>query len=272
MKPWVDALGLRTVYGAVSRVCPGEQRTASTFQWQLLCLLLRLSRGPAGAARACSGSLEPGPDDFLATREAPKFELVKTHSPAHWPPNASITLFCSTARGAPPTRCKKLCDDYQSQGVEGGRGSCRLGHVQRYAAVATEPLAEVQRYAGFFDGVGQADLADVRSYLQHWVLLRRCCGSQQSLSNRLRLHGCPLPASGPGSKQAGGGDLACEDLDLRAVEASLASTSLVSRKIAAAPRVGRCAEDEMALRAGKDFNGASFVSCEKLLQDAHIIG
>lgn len=252
----------------------GEQRSASTFQWQLLCLLLRITRGPAGASRACSGGLEPAADDFLASREAvPKFELVKTHSPGHWPTNANITLFCSTGRGSAPARCRRLCAEYGRGGAtEGGGGACRFGYAQRYEAVAADALAEVRQYAGLsvFGGVGEADLDDVRAYLRLWVQLRRCCGTQQALSNRLRLHGCSLPTSGPGSKT--GSDVQCESLNLTAIETSLAATNLVARKVVAPPRIGRCAEEEAALRGGREFNGASFTTCDKLLSNAKIVG
>ena len=50
-------------------------------------------------------------------------------------------------------------------------------------------LCEVDSYVPIF-GLSQEDVKLLKEYMRYYEIMRQCCGFQQSIYNRYRLHGC----------------------------------------------------------------------------------
>uniref|UniRef100_A0A7S3K1Q8 Uncharacterized protein n=1 Tax=Aureoumbra lagunensis TaxID=44058 RepID=A0A7S3K1Q8_9STRA len=107
-------------------------------------------------------------------------------------------------------------------------------------------------------------VVDDRTYIRFWDLLRLCCGTQQSISHRLYLHGCPplRPWFSVRSPH-------CEIYNLTAVEeiAYFAENAFGDRPFVnpftiedhrGDERIGSCAKVEKKIIDGIDFNGRRF--------------
>ena len=64
-------------------------------------------------------------------------------------------------------------------------------YVQFLEIVEPASANVISDYAEIF-GLTTEESEVTRDHIEFWDVYRLCCGTQQSLSNRLRLHGCPL--------------------------------------------------------------------------------
>jgi hypothetical protein len=158
----------------------GDARSASTFQWYLLCSVLRVCRTKKNGNPkvACSSRKADthllGYDRFalqFATRK-PKdvkvkpFTVVqKTHQrPFH---NPCTHYFTSSF-----SKSKLL--------------NYSVVH-QHYADFVKHPLATVEDYAPVFN-LTKTMVHEVQVHLRWWMIIRQCCGYQSSQDQRSRLH------------------------------------------------------------------------------------
>jgi hypothetical protein len=212
----------------------GVPRSASTFQWTLLCLIARMKATP-GTPVDCYYQETDRPVESVGPRT-----VVKTHvPPIHGGP---FHVFASIRSGHD--------------------GWPTAVYTQSLEHMSDNPLSEVSRYEPVFS-LTPAQTQLLREYLGLWSTLRQCCGRGQSLANRQRLHGCPITATHhPG----------CASRNLTDVEVRLTRTQLFVHGTGdyAADQfaVGRCAAWERRIRAGEEWpHGTWFTTCEALRGD-----
>ena len=148
----------------VSIVQFGEPRSASSFQWVLACLAMRL-KYPAKNVK-CDFNEEP------LTRVNP-YEVWKVHHVPQAPKN--YTLIMSVAHL--DTHAKVAQD------------ALRPRLTQTLADMQRSPMLEVSKFTELL-GLTPDDDEKMLSYMRWWEILRQCCGPQQSMQNVLQLRGC----------------------------------------------------------------------------------
>jgi hypothetical protein len=163
----------------------GTPRLGTTFQYTLLCLIVKMKHMPNENNVRCDEMGSP-------TRNIGPDMVMKTHYRPH-PVNFTNYLLFTAARSSDPV----------------WNGSA---YQQQYGQFLAAPLEEVKRYQPIFNLTAK-EVHSAMAYMRYWSIIRRCCGSQQSLVNRQRLHGCK-PSEPITSPQYP----ACETYNLTAVE------------------------------------------------------
>jgi hypothetical protein len=221
--PWSPAVwrpGLRIIQY-------GTPRTGSTFQHKLLCLVVRMRLN--STAPWCGWRRGRIRDDDIEGIGANS--VIKTHTSPKLSRRASDAVVFTSQKDT----------------------SIFAGSVvsQTMATFSMCPLNEVQRYRAFF-GLTDAQVLAIRAYLRFWMIIRQCCGLQQSKINRQRLHGCPTSVGTDSPRYP-----ACEAYNVTAVEKLL--SELEAFRFQRVPL--QCAKDEAEIIGGLDFNGRKFQGC-----------
>ena len=206
-------------------------RTASTFQAMLLCLIVKL-KSP-DRARCVFRS------DANLRFMAQPYEVVKTHV---------APILQNESRIAPDRRRGMERDFLVFTSIDHVLGSVWPGaaYEQLYEAFASAPLREVDAYVPIF-GLSRVEASAIRSYLRYWMILRQCCGLQQSHAHRMQLLGCEPDVSVDSPEFPG-----CEMYNLTAVEVLLSQTTMYH--LLPYGRVGKCVEEErLMVESRKSF-------------------
>ena len=122
-------------------------------------------------------------------------------------------------------------------------------------------LCEVDSYVPIF-GLSQEDVKLLKEYMRYYEIMRQCCGFQQSIYNRYRLHGCnvtQLLIDQPDIHYPH-----CEQHDLPKLEKEFDALPLTHSHFKDNYRwkkPGDCAHFDKEIIPGRDFNGHKFVSC-----------
>ena len=252
--------------------CPllqvGTPRTASTFQWYLLCTI----------QRACVLLNTKGNNSYLvdcdgrpAHKEAPgkvvlpvkKSHIVPTKPPA----NARQRIFESCAEGT----CSDMAQQHLPQVMlwQSYEHFLRQGLGWMLYSVV-QPLFALP----------ETVTREVFAHMKYWSILRQCCGSQQSLGNRFRIHNISeaeqlaaahkVQAKLDHPLASWRNDTDCNMYQLDVVESLFLNTLLArkfhnrlwlaynTRKELIRPHI--CARMEDVMRGGYDFNGIRFPS------------
>jgi hypothetical protein len=187
-KGWdtVDASKLRFVQ-------VGTPRTASTYQWYLICAILRarsLSKYNSSSHATCTPRERNG--DRL-----PHWRLLKLHSlkeGAQIPdkPNYPKTIIF-VSRGRDDVK-DRLHRDSDLDDIHLARthstpepGLACVAHIQDYTTFSQEANIVDPAYINFF-GMTATEVDQVTAHLKLWQILRTCCGGQASFDMRASLH------------------------------------------------------------------------------------
>lgn len=235
----------KTFTSKISKVISlGTPRTGSTFQHVLLCLLVHLRTDNV----TCSSW----------DSDVDMVSVVKSHGPRIAAPVPNDVLLFLAVRS---TMTEWVNDTDLQRGVS---------YAQVYSSFSRCPLCEIEQYKGIFN-LSTEEMLQVRQYMRYWIVLRQCCGFQQSLNKRQVLHGC-------GDKSfVTQGEIDhhdCFTKNLSAVEEYFTHTHLFERvnpnKLA--PRThleyhwltpGDCVRKDAEISSGLDFNRANRTSCTR---------
>ena len=191
----------------------GARRTASTFQWKLLCLLVSM-KSPEHKVQCTYvnhiAHIKP-------------HQVLKTHNPPMHSLNTSEYIIFTSSRGGEQIWPQNSV--YQQE----------LENLRQC------PLGEVEKYRSIFD-LSDSEVDQLKNYLKYWDILRLCCDLQQSIENRLRLFGCPTRARIDSLSYP-----ECETHNLTAVEVMLARQPL--SRLVGTRQPGTCASMERIMQS-----------------------
>ena len=238
----------------------GHPRSASTFQFQLLCAIVHLKAMQIGKdatdVRCEFVKRDRWKHLDISDYKQDEYTVLKSHTE----PNDAV--MASLREG-------KAMLFYSSFGPKDqGSSAWRslIALTQQFRAVSTDhPVGQVDLYSDVFD-LSPDDVAAIGLYLEDWDKLRLCCGSEQSLWNRLKLHGCHPSKVLDASLH----NPHCERHNISALESKMRAPGLPAR-IGAFP-MGKCQEVQERLVSGHDFNDKPFdtqnikAACKELLK------
>ena len=209
----------------------GVPRTGSTFQFTLLCAMARLRHGRVD----CRYDSSPIKRKKLGSGSV----VLKTH----WRGNQWL---------------KKM----HMQGnihVFSSGDTDRYGHVNQQRKDLIEcATCQVERYRCLFQ-LSDHEVAVVKTFITTWGTLRRCCGSQMSKYERLRLHKCDIRSHVNRKDYPH-----CEKLDLEGLERRFLTIPLPFDRQGFYPgKIGDCSRSRKEIVNGQDFNGKKFQGCPK---------
>jgi hypothetical protein len=256
----------------------GDERSASTFQWYLLCSIQRACVLEANLTiPVICDRLEAR--RFVSRRQQQPFlHVAKTHL---WkePYNSSY------GAGLLPEQSREDVPDgnasspgavvFISQKMDDkAAGYVRTettlpsgwGHIvyrQRYSQFIRDGLAVLHHVYRPMFGLSERATLWIHRHVKLWQVLRTCCGSQQSVQHRAVLHG--LSGNKQAYHQESYDDPDCDIYDLQGLETAFLSTRLsraYPNELYLADgrpdeRIvrGVCATWEKKIRQGFDFSG-----------------
>ena len=257
----------------------GAMRTASTFQFMLICLLAHVNFGlgsDGGYKRKVRCLFRPdvtskmladlrgNPNDrdtvfVVKTHKINGVDKGSTFTPPSdpVPPSGPVPpslLFMSTKEDDAGFR-------HEVAAFEPRPLNMMLAGAQRYQEFVERGPSDAHRYLRIFPDVTHQQLRLIREYIRHWEVLRRCCGAQSSKEAQSALHGLK-----PKRSSAAYDNPHCSLYNLDEVEEALFNTSLWSWhwKVAHADFVtdkdmdikrGTCCYTRVATRNGAGFHG-----------------
>ena len=227
----------------------GQPRTASTFDFMVVCVLAHLSHGlgsPGGYRKKVSCGFEPkgisGPRFAALAAEHPgEVRVGKAHqvfdlgAPPDGAPVPEALYFVSSREEDVAAELAALL--FPERGA--------LGGVQAYDEFVELGLASIRRnFRAVFPDVSDEQFLMVREYMAHWDVLRQCCGGQAARSVVAQLHGLRT------RKRSWQLDRPhCELYDLDVVEEALFNTTIWRWNFAAAGQ-GFWRDKEAQMRRG----------------------
>ena len=252
----------------------GKMRTASTFQFMLVCLLTHLQHGlgsTGGYRKNVRCVFRPDVTAevlSLLPRDDEEVVVVKTHK-INGVGLGDKRPRPAAARGAVPPSLlflstKEADVPAELSTFEPRPTNMTLANVQEYQEFVELGLSIVGRYRTVFPDISPGHVLLVREYLKYWEILRKCCGPQASVKEREKLHGLRVSRSREAFDNAH-----CEIYDLDRVEESLFNTSLWRWHYSLSGRDflqsknmdvrrGLCCASRANIHNGHDFAGASW--------------
>lgn len=185
----------------------GPGRTASTLQFQILCLMMIMLHEDEASSIGC----------YFHRKPSHKYSVIKTHDRKFLlqslPRDAWIFM---TSRSQLPSELKRKEETLNRT----------LKYIVDIGMVARKGHFIAYDYQSIF-GISDKQMSDVVSYLRFWDILRRCCGKQMSSDWRNRLS--PIPNY---SKHYDSRDTlypACEMYNISEVETLFINTYIYKR-------------------------------------------
>ena len=222
---------------AIKIIQVGQMRSGSTFQWYVLCSIMRL-RHPLEEVH-CN-------DDEKILSYDSRIQVIKTHGQSlhHYfyiVPKEKLFFFYSVK------------SDYPVNDVD-------ISYTQRYEDLTRREVGVLLDYQKMFS-LSDLDTQLLFQHMRYWMIIRRCCGSQQSYDNRLKLHN----STSPRAKAFISYDyLSCDIYDLDLVEEMFLQTNLSQRypddlysanvRPTENIKKGFCRQSAEKIKAGYDFN------------------
>eukprot|EP00966_Prymnesium_polylepis_P206561 4785590-Prymnesium_polylepis.3 len=162
----------------------GEARSASTFQWYLLCSILRVCRWR-------NNKEVNSPKVICSSRKAEthakgydRYSLQFSSRPPAGVKIKPLTLVQKThQRPYRNAATHYFTSSYHPQKLL----SYAVVH-QHYPEFVKHPLATVEDYAPVFN-LTRTMVHEVQVHLRWWMIIRQCCGYQSSQDHRNKLHG-----------------------------------------------------------------------------------
>jgi hypothetical protein len=251
----------------------GEARSASTFQWYMLCSIQRACVLEANLTLPVVCDLaEPA---ALVREGRPFLHVAKLHKwlkPFNFSHGSGVAP--GEARPALPSQgdaavfISQMRDTRQEEYIyTDATMPPGWGHIvyrQIYTDFVREGLAVLHRvYRPMFQ-LSEKSTLRVHRHMKLWQVLRTCCGSQQSLQHRAVLHNFSVRAQHYHNQAYDDPD--CETYNLAQLEAAFLETDLArayprelyfSEGRGSLERIyeGACNAWEKKIRAGYDFGG-----------------
>ena len=246
----------------------GHPRSASTFQFKLLCAIMHLKAMQVGKGKdevLC---------DFVTSDRwthlnlqnhpaAPYATVLKTHTDPAQSGGAMKALTKGTGMLFYSSSGPK------DQGLSVWRSLATL--VQHFGEVNADPKGEVDKYKNLF-GLTRSDVETLKMFMETWDVLRLCCGSQQSIWNRLKIHGCSQTPNANDPHQSRNPH--CERYNISELESEMRAPGLPTRAGGfTKSKPGACKRAEDRMRSGHDFNDEVFdtehlgKACNKILRE-----
>jgi len=216
----------------------GVPRTGSTWQYQLLCVIMQLVHD---YDVDCHG----GADSSEATYQVLKSHSFRTVTGEIGKAKAKedLAMFLTTNM-EPHIQDKQLKRVGYSWGV-----------IQTYDTLVKEGLAVIQTYSKLF-GLTEHQTKMVYQYMKYWQITRRCCGNQQGQDNFKRLQNSTAPLA---HKFIEYDYSDCAIYNLGEVETLLVSTEVIKNDPSAKEVIsqisGSCKRTNDLVRGGMGFNG-----------------
>ena len=211
----------------------GVPRTASTFQFELLCGCALVKAQALGLTVSCQ---------FDTRNDSADINVIKTHHyERRWRNVANQYLFVSvpSQQSAIAFRSKPMFSDTLL--------------FQVYSDFILRTISTILDYVPVFE-LSSPDIGAIHEYLRYWQIVRRCCGSQASYDWRLELHNS---SKRPHHSIHALDSMDCHLYKLDEVEKRVRESLLCVRFPHCLDCVheGYCAETLGKLRDGFDFNG-----------------
>ena len=235
-QPWPgsDELSLREASVLVQY---GDGRSGSTFQWYVLCTIMRIINNYSSKAFSCKKNIfKIHYPDRSVRRIMSEFDNMFKD------PNMHIYYFLSSR-------------DMKVNATMFG-GNHTVVYMQRLTDLVERKLGVLFDYQQLFN-LSDMEMRILYQHMRYWDILRQCCGLQQSIYNRMVLHNVSLAPN----SYLDLGYPACEVYNITQVESSFLKTT-VSVKLPGALWVdytarlvypGSCQDMEDLLRNGTDF-------------------
>ena len=162
----------------------GEARSASTFQWYMLCSIMR-------RCRTRNNQETNVPRVVCSSRKAEThikgYERFALQFNKHPPKDVKIKPFSVVQKTHQRPYRNPFTHYFTSSYYPQKLLSYALVH-QYYPDFVKHPLATVEDYAPVFNLTTDM-VHDVQVHLRWWMIIRQCCGYQSSQDQRNRLHG-----------------------------------------------------------------------------------
>lgn len=211
----------------------GQARSGSTFQYRLLCAIVRLRRKDV----QCKWHPYMKVSDTEFTN--PNISFVhKTHTP--------IAEFQS------------LHHESQIHVFSSGNMAQYAHYNQKKDNLQNCSNCEVEKYRCLFN-MTDMEVTFLQEVMEMWGILRRCCGFQMSKYERLRLHGCDVKTFQNLAQYPN-----CEKYNLTMIEEKFLSFPQTHTNNRAG--YDNCEVSRAEIVQGKDFNGALFQGCAQTLK------
>ena len=243
--------GNSTLAAAISRPYRifqvGIPRTGSTFQFELLCGIVRWKSGnkkvPCGFIRG-----------FFKKGKKEMSQYIKNS-------NESFVYKVHPIEGQVDLRDEILEDFARNQSISLFLSGEKLLsnhalYTQSMENLYRCPTCEVQQYANFF-GLSTDEVSQLETHMTLFGVLRQCCGLQMSKYEMQRLHGCDVNKTAPEYPH-------CEKYDLADVEDSFSKSPIPFNT--ANPKFnwvkpGDCSKFREKVKEGRGFNRKKFTGC-----------
>lgn len=244
----------------------GIPRTASTWQAETLC----------GAVLLATELLHQDPDYFLDCTFSNRpleliappprhFTVIKTHnrSAINLPQPSPATLFFASSSLGKTQTDQEPC------------------YRQSYDLLVERGLGMLRDYQTIFQ-LSEKHYIQLRSYMQNWEIIRKCCGFQASCDNIVELNSLQQEGERYGNRFEVSADYpSCSIYNLTAVEEMLVETSIWKKRSWLRGKnkhnqplpfhfngIGYCATTNEQVKQGRGFNGnplkgSSGLSCHK---------
>lgn len=232
----------------------GDPRSASTFQFELVCSMATWKTRQQTDRKKI-------PCRFIKYKQ---MENARFHRKLQESVDSNQT-FVYKAHNDPGILKELALSSKVAVFSSGGVGSSFALYTQDYVKLQQCLECEIDRYQPFFQ-LSPLEIVQLKSHMNSFGIIRRCCGLQMSKYEMQRLHGCNVTMYRNRSSYPNCEQYSTEEM--RATEDALAESPVPFRF--ASPeynweKPGDCArfKDEIVMN-GKGFNGKPFVGCVDL--------
>jgi hypothetical protein len=171
----------------------GPSRTASTFQSQLLSIIVglkskqsitmdqKLQHTFAMSSIAAGRKRDKKYGFVLKTHN--QGQVYKTIDAFQQKFGITVSVFMSS---------NEISMNENESMISNSTTKINVLHDQTFANMSNCSLCEINNYYKPIFDLSNDDVTLLEEYMKNWEILRQCCGIQQSKYNRYRLHGCNM--------------------------------------------------------------------------------
>lgn len=230
----------------------GHPRTGTTLQYNIVAQMAAHRNAAAGLPSPSLEYVPSGKEHEIMANAVKKTHHLEEFESALNSSSIPYMLFVTTSATSP------FHDE-------------RAAYIQSKETIELNVMDVIDDYAKIFN-LTKDQREKVAVHIKYWDIMRLCCGTQQSVVNRLRLHGCP-----PSIPWYDIRNPHCEIYDLSALEKLVNLTDATAKTPgnimlsdemmhdADIPEGSMCMRDQMNIIGGEEFNGQPFRGCPKLM-------